>query len=249
VGASFVDTIATQTMNLDLTQSIGPKRDIAGLCTDLFLIVIRMRESENLGEPSALRKLISYYLDLFAKNCKAISLDDTTIRIAQYGLVALVDETVLSIPGSCRDFWITHPLQLDLFGDNLAGEEFYNKLKKLMLEPEKNKDILEIYYLCLSLGFEGKYKIANAEERISIIADLGRKLRRTKKRLSTGLSPHGRRGDVVPVTTKNTFKFIPLWIIGLTGTVVPLIFWLIFVFLNNGHLAKTIQLLKPFVIN
>jgi len=166
VGASFVDTIASQTMNLDVTKTIGGAKDLQGLCTDLFLIVIRMREAEDLGDPAALRKLIGYFLNLFEKNCKAIGISNDSIQEAKYALVALMDETVLSVPGVCRDYWFSRPLQLDLFGDNIAGEEFYNKLQKLSLEPEKKKDVLEIYYLCLSLGFEGKYRIYNAEERL-----------------------------------------------------------------------------------
>ncbi|MCX7727054.1 MAG: type IVB secretion system protein IcmH/DotU [Chitinispirillaceae bacterium] len=218
MGSSFVDTITRQTMSLDLTKTVGGRKDIEGLCTDLFLIVIRMREAEDLGEPAALRKLIHYYLDLFEKNCKAIGISSEAILNAKYAIVALIDETVLSVPGACRDFWLTRPLQLDLFGDNLAGEEFYNKLQKLLQEPEKNKDVLEIYYLCLSLGFEGKYKLYNTEERITVMEELGRKLRRTRMRASSGISPHGGRSDFVKLG-KNVFLF-PLWLSGLLALLI-----------------------------
>ncbi|NLD98975.1 MAG: DotU family type IV/VI secretion system protein [Fibrobacter sp.] len=211
MGASFVDTIASQTMNLDVTKTIGGAKDLQGLCTDLFLIVIRMREAEDLGDPAALRKLIGYFLNLFEKNCKAIGISNDSIQEAKYALVALMDETVLSVPGVCRDYWFSRPLQLDLFGDNIAGEEFYNKLQKLSLEPEKKKDVLEIYYLCLSLGFEGKYRIYNAEERLGIIDDLGRKIRRTRIRSSNSLSPHGGRNDIQIEKKGGGFQF-PIWL-------------------------------------
>lgn len=226
MGASFVDTIAGQTMNLDLTKTLGGAKDLQGLCTDLFLIVIRMREAEDLGEPASLRKLIGYYLDLFEKNCKAIGIQSESIRDAKYALVALIDETVLSVPGVCRDYWFTRPLQLDVFGDNIAGEEFYNKLNKMLLEIEAKKDVLEIYYICLSLGFEGRYKLFNAEERVSIMDELGRKLRRTRIRSSSGLSPHGSRTDFVR-RKASTFLF-PIWLAGIImgGGVVALYVWL-----------------------
>lgn len=234
MGASFVDTIAGQTMNLDLTKTLGGAKDLQGLCTDLFLIVIRMREAEDLGDPASLRKLIGYYLDLFEKNCKAIGIQNESIQDAKYALVALIDETVLSVPGICRDYWFTRPLQLDLFGDNIAGEEFYNKLQKMMLEMEVKKDILEIYYICLSLGFEGRYKIYNAEERVSIMDELGRKLRRTRIRSSSGLSPHGGRTDFVR-RKNSTFQF-PIWLAGtlLAGGVVALYVW--FYLLSSAQL-------------
>ena len=169
---SFAETMAGQTMNLDLSKNLGGARELSGLCTDLFLIIIRMREAEDLGDPAALRKLINYYLDLFQKNCLAMKLPQASIDESKYALIALMDETVLSVPGACRDYWISRPMQLDYFGDNVAGQEFYNKLQTLLVQPENKKDVLEVYYLCLALGFEGKYKISNAEERLAILEDV-----------------------------------------------------------------------------
>jgi type VI secretion system protein ImpK len=214
VGNTFVDTIAGQTMNLDVTKTIGGAKDLQALCTDLFLIVIRMREAEDLGDPASLRKLIGYYLDLFEKNCKALNIPADSIQDAKYALVALIDETVLSVPGVCRDYWFTRPLQLDFFGDNIAGEEFFNKLQKMLLEIEKKKDALEIYYICLSLGFEGRYKLFNAEERVTIMDELGRKIRRTRMRSGSGLSPHGARTDSIKRRRSSGFLF-PIWLAGI----------------------------------
>lgn len=198
-------------MNLDLTKTLGGAKDLQGLCTDLFLIVIHMREAEDLGDPASLRKLIGFYLDLFEKNCKALGIPADSIQEAKYALVALIDETVLSVPGICRDYWFTRPLQLDLFGDNIAGEEFYNKLQKMQIETERKKDVLEIYYICLSLGFEGRYKLFNAEERVAIMDELGRKIRRTRIRSSSGISPHGARTDSVMRRRSRGFLF-PVWL-------------------------------------
>jgi len=213
-------------MNLDVTKTLGGNKDLQGLCTDLFLIVIRMREAEDLGDPASLRKLISYFIDLFEKNCKAIGITPDSINDSKYALVALIDETVLSVPGVCRDYWFTRPLQIDLFGDNIAGEEFFNKLQKMQLEMERKKDVLEIYYICLSLGFEGKYKIFNAEERVTIMDELGRKIRRTRIRASSGLSPHGNRTD--SIKRKSGSFLFPIWLasVFIAGGVVALYTWL-----------------------
>lgn len=245
MGASFVDTIAGQTMNLDVTKTIGGARDLSGLCTDLFLIVIRMREAEDLGDPAALRKLIGYFLNLFEKNCKAIGIKDDSISAAKYALVALIDETVLSVPGICRDYWFSRPLQLDLFGDNIAGEEFYNTLQKLLLQPEEKKDVLEVYYICLSLGFEGRYKISNPEERVAIMDDLGRKLRRTRIRSSSGLSPHGSRTDtgIKPKRSSGGFLF-PLWLSAVIVFGIFSISYICLLLLSNAGLSNIMSVLN-----
>ncbi|MBD3347369.1 MAG: hypothetical protein GF401_20120 [Chitinivibrionales bacterium] len=237
---SFVDTFASQTMNLDLSKTIGAPKNVSGLCTDLFLIVIRMREAEDLGEPEPLKKLIRYYLTLFKKNCATISIPEEQVEDAQYALVGLIDETVLSIPGPCRDFWLSRPLQLDYFGHNIAGEEFYRKLEKLMLAFEKNREILEIYYLCLSLGFEGKYKLTNAQGRLEVMEELGTRLRKTGLRVSSDLSPHA--FPKANLIKKHGRKITaPLWLVGII-CVVALGFWYGLLFVNNtSQVGKIVE--------
>jgi type VI secretion system protein ImpK len=244
VSASFVDTITSQTLRIDVTKTFGAAKDLSGLCTDIFLIVIRMREAEDLGEPAALRKLIGYFLNLLEKNCKATGISSESVFDAKYALVALIDETVLSIPGVCRDYWFSRPLQLDLFGDNIAGEEFYNKLQKLLLQTEKKKDVLEVYYICLSLGFEGKYKLFNPEERQAIIDDLGRKLRRTRIRASTGLSPHGSRADNVSLRKKNSGFFFPIWLSALILAAITGGLYAVLIHFSNSQLAEIMTMLN-----
>jgi len=234
--SSFAQTMVTQTMNLDLSKTLGGPRDISALCSDLFLMIIRMREAEDLGDPASLRKLIAYYLDLFEKNCKTIGMAADSIAEAKYAIVALMDETVLSVPGSCRDYWISRPMQLDYFGENIAGQEFFNKLQNLLLQTENKKDVLEVYFLCLALGFEGKYKISNPEERVAIIDDLGRKLRRTRVRVSAELSPHGRRAETSVARRSASFLF-PFWLTGIIGVSVMVAGWLIMFFINTSALS------------
>jgi type VI secretion system protein ImpK len=243
VSGSFVDTLAGQTMNLDVTKTLGAVKDLQGLCTDLFLIVIRMREAEDLGDPASLRKLIGYFLGLFEKNCKALRIPDDSINDTKYALVALIDETVLSTASACREYWFSRPLQLDLFGDNIAGEEFFNKLQKMLLSIETKKDVLEIYYICLSLGFEGKYKLFNAEERLSIMEDLGKKLRRTRVRSSSTLSPHGSRTDNPKKFRRSAFLF-PVWLTAVLSAAGIIGTYLLLQYLNTMQITGVMDVLN-----
>lgn len=244
MSASFADTLAGHTIDLDLTKSVKKKADLTTLCTDIFLIVIRMREAEDLGAPEALRKLILHYLDLFKKNCRAMEFNPAVVNDAVYALVALLDETVMSTPGECRNFWVTSPVQLELFGDNLAGEGFFRRLEKLMEEPEKNKDVLEIYYLCLSLGFEGKYKLGNASERNVVIDSLARLLLKAGRHSVTSLSPHGRRTMAKDLFKRGGRKVFPLWAVCTTGVVLLLIFYGIMHYLSNESLQRVLSVIK-----
>jgi type VI secretion system protein ImpK len=242
MGASFVDTIVSQTMKIDLTRAGAKARArLEDLCTDLFLIVIRMREAEDLGEPVALRKLIVYYINLFEKNCSAINLPAESVDMAKYAMVALLDETVLSLPGICRDHWITSPLQLEYFGNNLAGEEFFRRLDKLLIEPEKQKSVIGIFYLCLSLGFEGKYKIGNADERLKIIDNVGRQLAKTRSQKVVSLSPHGERLMVKKLRRGSQRNAVSLWLIGVASIIAIALLWGVLTEWSNNALDAVLD--------
>ena len=245
MSASFAQTMVHNTMNLDVTRMPGVgKRRLAGLCTDLFLIVIAMRESADLGDPQSLRKLVLHYLDLFGKNCKAMGVDQPDIDTARYGLVALLDETVLSIPGPCRDYWISRPLQLDLFGTSIAGQEFYHKLDALLQAPQKHGDVLEVYYLCLSLGFEGRFKLVETRERLTVIEKTGSALSRVRVRTGSGLSPHGIRSGVARTKSRVSPSRFPWWAIPLAGSVITGAVWGGLLILNSMKLGEVVRSLS-----
>ena len=244
MSSSFVESVSSQTVNLDLTRALAPGRELSDLCTDLFLIVIRMREAEDLGDPASLRKLISFYLGLFEKNCTAINVKPATTAEAKYALVALLDETVLSIPGACRDYWISRPLQLDLFGDNMAGAEFFRRLDHDCSAAETKRELLEVYYLCLSLGFEGRYKLADQSERSALIQTLGQTLRRVKPRTSAALSPHGVRDrGRMGATRKRTLRQTPLWFVGSMGLALLALTWGLLFCIGGAQLSRCLDTL------
>jgi type VI secretion system protein ImpK len=245
MASTFVQNVTSHTMNLDLTKTMGGSRDVSTLCTDLFLIIIRMREAEDLGDPATLRKLITYYIGLFEKNCKTIGMPEDSISESKYAMIGLIDETVLSVPGACRDYWISRPMQLDYFGDNIAGQEVYEKLQKMLLQPENKKDVLEVFYLCLSLGFEGKYKMFNPEERIAIMDDLGRKIRRTRIRVSAELSPHGKRAESADRRIK-TF-FFPLWLSCVLMAAAMAAGWVVMFIYNTAEGSGLISSIQSYI--
>lgn len=225
--ANFTKTIISQTMDLNLSAGDHEIQNLTTLCTDIFIIIIKMRDSEDLGETAALRKLIMYYLVQFEKNCAVAGFSAEFIHSVKYALVAVLDETVLSIPGEARNFWITSPMQLEIFGDSIAGEEFYNKLDKLLIDPDKNSAALEVFYICLCLGFQGKYLLGQSEEREEIISRLARTIVKANKKLET-ISPHAIRITLAKKALGvQKAGRIPLWLTGSVLSGILLITWTI----------------------
>jgi type VI secretion system protein ImpK len=81
------------------------------------------------------------------------------VRLALYAVVAYVDETVLNSGLPAFESWARNPLQLDVFGKHVAGEAFFAYLNQILArdDSEDLADLLEVYALCLLLGFRGRY--------------------------------------------------------------------------------------------
>jgi type VI secretion system protein ImpK len=83
-----------------------------------------------------------------------------------FAIVALLDEVVLTSHDPCRDAWAVRPLQEELFGIATAGEVFFVRVQKLLNRPDSAElaDMMEVFYLCILLGFEGQYVTGNKTE-------------------------------------------------------------------------------------
>jgi type VI secretion system protein ImpK len=73
---------------------------------------------------------------------------------ARFGVCAWVDEAILSSAWSQKGQWQKEQLQRIYYQTTDAGEEFFEKLNGLELHQ---REVREVYYLCLALGFAGRF--------------------------------------------------------------------------------------------
>ncbi|MCX7278150.1 MAG: DotU family type IV/VI secretion system protein, partial [Burkholderiales bacterium] len=101
-------------------------------------------------------------------------------------------------------------LQLALFGDQLAGENFFNQLEAMRAKGAAHIHALEVFHMCLLMGFQGKYVIEGLEKLNYITARLGDEISHIKGK-SAGFAPHWARPDAIANRLRND---VPLWVIG-----------------------------------
>src|SRR5439155_6399244 len=94
------------------------------------------------------------------------------VKYALYAVIAYVDETVLNSGQPAFESWAMRPLQEEIFGKQVAGEAFFQYLNQLMTreDSEDLADVLEVYLLCLLLGFRGRYATSAQDTLDTIIA-------------------------------------------------------------------------------
>jgi len=111
---------------------------------------------------------------------KGYSSDD--VRLATFAMVAFLDESVLNSNNPAFVEWPRLPLQEEMFGHHIAGEVFFQNVERLLAKADSNDvaDVLEVYLLCLLLGYQGRYSLAGLELLRPIIDSVGEKIRRVR---------------------------------------------------------------------
>jgi type VI secretion system protein ImpK len=115
-----------------------------------------------------------------ARNHGGYNADD--IKMATLALVGFLDESVLNLRNPMFADWPRKPLQEELFGIHMAGEIFFRNLEQLMGRADSADlaDLLEVHYLCLLLGYGGRYSIGGKGELQSLTTATGDRIKRIR---------------------------------------------------------------------
>lgn len=109
---------------------------------------------------SVLQDLSELYLDLiheinaFENQAERFNYRHETIVIARYILAATLDEVIIKKEPRWQNSQLLNFFQQD----DVSGERFFLILERLSEEPAFYIDLLELIYVCLSLGYEGKFR-------------------------------------------------------------------------------------------
>ncbi|NMM26953.1 MAG: DotU family type IV/VI secretion system protein [Glaciimonas sp.] len=150
------------------------------------------------------------FLSDVERNAKKLDVCAEDVYAAKYAYCASVDEIILRSQFPIRDAWERRPLQLMMFGDQLAGENFFNQLEALRAKGSAHVQALEVFHMCLLLGFQGKYALEGPEKLNYLTARLGDEIAHMKGK-SAGFAPHWARPDAIVNKLRND---VPLWVIG-----------------------------------
>ena len=112
---------------------------------------------------------------------RAAGYAEADVRLALFAVVVFLDESIMSAPQPMFAQWPRRPLQEEIFGGSVGGEVFFQYLQQLLgrQESEPLADVLEVYQLCLLLGYRGRY--GGREDEAQMLASrLGDKIDRVR---------------------------------------------------------------------
>ncbi len=218
-----------------LVQNTTP--DLKDLLEDGIYMLFLLRSGTAPHKAEEFNKRVDQFLSQFERHAQNFGKSHQAVQESKYAFCALMDEIILASNFRIRDEWERNPLQLRLFGEHLAGEGFFQRLEDLRLDPKKNIEILEVYYTCLLLGFQGKYLLEGMEKLNYLIARIGQEIGSIRGG-KTPFSPHW----------KPVFRFqefvrheLPLWVFFSLLALVALIVFLIFSYMLGSRVNAVSQ--------
>jgi type VI secretion system protein ImpK len=204
---SFTDTGTARVSALDAPRLVN---SLVDLLYDGFYALFLLKNRNPPKDDAELAVRLQRYLSEFDRNAKNLDVTPEDIHLSKFAFCAAVDEIVLKSQFKIRDSWERRPLQLVLFGEQLAGETFFTKLEELRAKGSKHIYALEVYHMCLLLGFQGKYMIEGTEKLKYLTARLGDEIANMKGKRAP-FAPHWDRPDKIAHQLKSE---TPLWVIG-----------------------------------
>jgi type VI secretion system protein ImpK len=123
---------------------------------------------------------------------------------------------VLNTPWGSRSVWASQTL-LNLFhNEGWGGEKFFQILDRLLQQAAGHVDLLELLYLCMAMGLEGKYRVqaAGRTQLDMVQANVLQVIRQQRGDVERELSPHWKG---VEDARPKLARFVPLWVVGVVG--------------------------------
>lgn len=184
-------------------------RTLIDLMYDGFYLLFLLRGKQAPADAEGFRLHIKEFLTGVERGASKLNSSPEDVLLCKYAFCATVDEVVLMSQFKIREAWQRQPLQLQFFGDQLAGEQFFVKLEALRREGAARIQVLEVFHMCLLMGFQGKYLIEGSEKLNYLTARVGDEIAHLKGSRAP-FAPHWAAPDQVVHRLKND---VPLWVI------------------------------------
>jgi type VI secretion system protein ImpK len=136
--------------------SVSP---LIAAASPLLQLLDRVRATRRAPDIQALRQRAVHDLQAFERNGRDGGIPMEVLRPVHYALCASIDDLVLNAPWGAASGWAGRTL-VATFHPGARGDAFFDQLDHMRKAPDKFLPVIELEYLCLSLGFMGRYRQA-----------------------------------------------------------------------------------------
>lgn len=173
---------------------------------------IRIGGTARQPDPDRLKRGMVEAIRAFEQRALTTGLDTKSLRAARYALCATIDDLVLSTPWGSTSSWTAQSLTSIFHNEVSGGERFFEILEQMQKELARHAEVVELMYLCLTIGFEGRYRVMprGAAALAELRDGLYRSIRQRRGEFERELSPHWRG---IAAGYKPLGSRVPIWIL------------------------------------
>ena len=163
--AAGTEPTATATAPMAAPAGLPETQTVAGLnpllqaAAPLLALAPRLRTMPRHPDPAALRASLVEAVKRFEAAVRATGVPNQEVVAARYILCTMLDEAAASTPWGGSGAWASQSLLVQFHNESWGGEKIFQLLSRLAEDPAKNRNLLELVYTALSLGFEGRYRV------------------------------------------------------------------------------------------
>ena len=131
---------------------------LAAAAAPLLQLLARRRNAAQQPDPGDLYERTTRALRAFEQRAREAGVPAEHLRPASYALCASIDDAVLNTPWGAASVWAQRPLAATFHPDVTGESRFFDALARMRQDPARFMPVIEVMYLCLSLGFMGRYR-------------------------------------------------------------------------------------------
>ncbi len=135
--------------------SVSP---LSAAAAPLLQLLVRLRSTRQQVDPKELHARATRELRDFERRARDLGIAMELLRPAHYALCASIDDIVLNTPWGATGFWASQSLVATFHHGVRGADAFFDQLWQMQRDPDRFLPAIELMYLCLSLGFMGRYR-------------------------------------------------------------------------------------------
>ena len=189
---------------------------LAAAASPLLQLLARLRNTAHAPDTGDLRERTVREIRTFEQKARDAGVPMEQLRPAHYALCASLDDVVLNTPWGSAGGWGAQSLVSTFHQEVRSGERFFDLLKQMRENPGRFMPVIELMYLCLSLGFIGQYRLSprGSGEIDRIREETYAVITRQRPASNPELAPHW-KGVSAPYRPSRAR--LPLWVAGTAG--------------------------------
>lgn len=184
---------------------------LLALANRLLAVVPQIRCTSHLADPGALKDSLAQGIREFEAQARRQGIAPERVMAARYILCTLLDEAAAGTPWGGSGVWGRYSLLAIFHNETWGGEKVFQLMAKLAENPSGNRDLLEMIYAAVCLGFEGRYRvIEGGRAQLEAVRErLAQILRKERGDYPQPLAQHW-RGQTLK--RRPMLSWLPLWV-------------------------------------